>query len=37
MICFGLMWLGIGTSGELLNMIINPRATKKMVGYVCTS
>jgi len=29
MICSGLIWLGIGTSGELLNMIINPQAIKK--------
>jgi len=28
MICLGLIWLRIGTSGELLNMMINPRATK---------
>jgi len=36
MICFGLIWLGIVTSGELLNVIINPWATK-IVEYIYTS
>jgi len=35
MICFGLTWFEIGTSGELLNAMINPWATKNSGVCFC--